>query len=186
MACESVKESDSLGFVIPEQLVETTDISLSKKAAILYKGDSLFSGFLVEYHSNRHLASKTGYYKGKLQGEAIQYYADGQLVERRFYDVNRKTGYHEGFWPNGERKFEYFFEKGIHEGTLKEWYRTGEPFRFFNYEAGKESGAQQMWALNGAIRANYVVKDGHRYGLIGLKNCKSVTNEEGLFTAIAY
>lgn len=186
MACESVKESDTLGFVIPELLVEITDVSLSKKAAIVYLGDSLFSGFLMEYHSNESLASKAGYLNGKLQGEAVQYYTDGQFKERRYYDVNRKTGYHEGFWPNGEKKFAYFFEKGIHEGALKEWYHTGEPFRFFNYETGKESGAQRMWALDGSLRANYVVKDGHRYGLIGLKNCKSVTNEEGLYTAIAY
>ena len=43
-----------------------------------------------------------------------------------------------------------------------------------------------MWELDGGIRANYVVKNGHRYGLIGLKNCKSVENEEGSLTGLAY
>jgi hypothetical protein len=28
-----------------------------------------------------------------------------------------------------------------------------------------------MWWENGLIRANYVVKNGRRYGLIGLKLC---------------
>lgn len=186
MACESVRESDTQRSMIPDILIEATDITLKKKAAVLYKADSLFSGYILAYHSNKTLASKAGYLNGELQGEAIKYYENGQLQERRFYHDNRKTGHHEGFWSNGVRKFEYFFEKGIHEGTLKEWYKTGEPFRFFNYEAGKESGAQRMWESDGTVRANYVVKDGHRYGLIGLKNCKSVTNEEGLYTAIAY
>ena len=41
---------------------------------------------------------------------------------------------------------------------------------------GYEEGSQKAWWQNGVIRANYVVKNGRRYGLIGLKLCM---NPEG-------
>ncbi len=186
MACDQSELTESRVKVIPERTVNSTDTHLSKKAAIVYLRDSLYSGFLTDYFDNGSLKSKKGYFNGKLEGEAVQYYENRQLRERRFYKENRKTGTHIGFWPNGQAKFEYYFQSDLHVGELKEWYASGQPYRFFNYEKGKENGSQKMWEANGKIRANYVVKDSHRYGLIGLKNCKSVTNEEGVYTAIAY
>lgn len=184
-AC-GVSENESSQAVIPNISVEASTDGLSKNKALVYFKDSLFSGFLTNHFADGSIQSKSGYLYGKLQGESVQYYENGQLKEKRFYDNNKKVGHHKGLWPNGNKKFEYYFEAGLHEGELKEWYETGEPFRFFHYKNGKEEGSQKMWQSDGIIRANYVVKEGHRYGLIGLKNCKSVTDEEGLFTAVTY
>lgn len=177
---------EELQSIIPDKTANISDPNLTKKAALVYLNDSLYSGFLVSHYEDGKLQSMAGYVKGKLEGESFQYYNNGQLRESRFYRKNRKTGHHIGFWPDGEQKFAYDFESGIHVGELKEWYASGQPYRFFNYIEGQENGSQKMWGLDGTIRANYVVKNDHRYGLIGLKNCKSVTDEEGLFTAIAY
>jgi hypothetical protein len=35
-------------------------------------------------------------------------------------------------------------------------------------------GQQRMWWPDGTLRANYVVRDGRRYGLLGAKGCVSV------------
>jgi len=183
MACES---STTQVTIIPDKSVALDHPSLKKKAAIVYLKDSLFSGYLVGLYDNGALQSKTGYLNGKLEGKSVQYYSNGQLKEQRLYKQNRKTGTHVGFWPNGQQKFEYHFEADLHVDELKEWYASGQPYRFFNYLQGKEDGSQRMWMEDGTIRANYVVKGGHRYGLIGLKNCKSVTDEQGILTAVSY
>ena len=82
---------------------------------------------------------------------------------------------HLGWWEDGTPKFEYHFNtKGAYEGKRKEWYKNGQLVRDFNYVSGKEVGSQRMWAKNGKIRANYEVKNGERFGLIGLKKCYTV------------
>ena len=48
----------------------------------------------------------------------------------------------------------------------------------FNYVDGKEEGSQKMWQINGKIRANYHVKNGERFGLIGLKKCYTVNTKD--------
>lgn len=185
-SCDSLDHIESQRAAIPDRTVSADNIALTKKAARVFLNDSLFSGFLIKSFEDGAVESKAGYLKGKLEGESIQYYDNGQLREKRFYKQNRKTDTHLGYWPNGQTKFEYHFKTDMHVGELKEWYASGQAYRLLNYTEGKEDGSQKMWEPDGKIRANYVVKDGHRYGLIGLKNCKSVTDEKGLFTAIAY
>jgi antitoxin component YwqK of YwqJK toxin-antitoxin module len=58
--------------------------------------------------------------------------------------------------------------------AVKEWYTNGMLFRVFHYNMGHEEGCEQMWWENGTVRANYVVKDGQQYGLIGRKLCRNL------------
>ena len=44
----------------------------------------------------------------------------------------------------------------------------------FHYIDGKEVGSQKLWQEDGRIKANYEVKNGERFGLIGLKKCDPV------------
>ena len=48
----------------------------------------------------------------------------------------------------------------------------------FNFIEGVEDGPQKLFKLNGAIKANYIVVNEERYGLIGLKKCYSVTSDK--------
>ena len=102
-----------------------------------------------------------------------KWYPNGQLVESRIYIDGNKEGFHQGWWENGAKKFEYHFLNAEHDGELKEWMETGQPYRFFHYIKGYEEGSQKMWWSNGSIRANYVIKNGKRYGLLGLKICSN-------------
>jgi antitoxin component YwqK of YwqJK toxin-antitoxin module len=45
-----------------------------------------------------------------------------------------------------------------------------------NYQKGHEEGEQKWWYDNGKIKANYIIKDGRRYGLLGTKNCINVSD----------
>jgi antitoxin component YwqK of YwqJK toxin-antitoxin module len=45
-----------------------------------------------------------------------------------------------------------------------------------NYKKGHEDGQQQWWYDNGKIKANYIIKNGRRYGLRGTKKCINVSD----------
>ena len=154
-------------------------------ASLIYEGEP-FSGYLVRYYANGQLMERTAYLNGLREGQALKFYPDGRLKEERWYRKNQKHGHHRGFWPDGKPQFDMFFEHGLTEGELKEWYANGQLFMVFHYEQGKEKGSQKMWKEGGGIRANYVVKNGRRFGLIGLKNCKSVSDETGIYARMAY
>jgi antitoxin component YwqK of YwqJK toxin-antitoxin module len=52
----------------------------------------------------------------------------------------------------------------------------GKLIHLANYKNGQEEGTQKLWYDNGKIRANYVIKNGKRYGLLGTKNCINVSD----------
>ena len=77
------------------------------------------------------------------------------------------------FWFKrpGKPKFCYHFINDEYEGEVTEWDATGQLYRRMHYKQGREDGLQQMWWSDGKLRANYVVKEGKSYGLIGRKLC---------------
>lgn len=74
-------------------------------------------------------------------------------------------------WPNGHVRIVETFHQGVLEGKLREWLPDGTLFREQNYRHGQEEGRQRMWYADGTLRANYVVKSGRRFGLMGAKGC---------------
>lgn len=153
--------------------VGSTDLELVN--GVLYYQDSPFEGILVSKYGDASLKMKLQYAAGRKDGCEKQWYRNGQLSQTRWYSKGLKTGIHSGWWEDGTQKFIYQFnEKGEYDGNRKEWYRNGNLILDFNYSNGKEIGSQRMWTDSGKIRANYVVKNGERFGLIGLKKCYNV------------
>jgi antitoxin component YwqK of YwqJK toxin-antitoxin module len=74
-------------------------------------------------------------------------------------------------WSNGSVHLIEHIRDGVVEGTLREWLPDGTLYREQNYLHGHEEGRQRMWYGNGKLRANYVVRSGRRYGLMGAKGC---------------
>lgn len=180
-----VLELDKRPF-IPNVFVNGNDPSLSQNGAQVFLSGTPFSGYIITHYSNGQLKSEISYSMGLREGKASQFYKDGNTKEERWFHKNHKSGTHLGWWPNGKMKFEFHYIDGYHHGEAKEWQMDGTPYKLFNYTMGKEDGAQKMWESDGSIRANYVVKDGHRYGLIGLKNCKSINNEKETYSSLSY
>ena len=151
--------------------INALDKNLKLVNGILFYNETPFSGKLLDYYDAKNLKSEVTYKGGRKNGAE-----NGNILSARFYTEGFKTGIHKSWWPSGILKFEYHFnDKGEFHGTVKEWYKSGQPFRDFNYNKGKEEGKQLMWKSNGAIKANYEVIAGERFGLIGLKKCYTVT-----------
>ncbi|WP_424003598.1 toxin-antitoxin system YwqK family antitoxin [Maribacter sp. IgM3_T14_3] len=156
-------------------IVDKANDEIELVNGVLFYQNTPFNGLLVSKYDDSTFKTKLEYVDGRKDGYEKQWYPNGQLSQTRWYTEGLKTGNHIGWWEDGLQKFSYQFnEKGEYEGNRKEWYRNGKLILDFNYYKGKEIGSQRMWTDSGKIRANYVVKNGERFGLIGLKKCYSV------------
>ncbi len=133
-----------------------------------------FTGTTRAFFADGQPMTETRWKDGKKEGLHRSWYANGQLREERYYASNRKDGEHKGWYEDGSPRFVFHFVSGVYHGRCEEFYLDGSLYTQFNYEMGRESGSQKMWEPDGSIRANYVVKDGARYGIIGSKRCVTV------------
>lgn len=159
-------------------LVDKTSPELQLENGVLNYQGNPFDGLLVSMYNPASYKMKLEYKEGRKDGYEKQWYFNGELSQSRLYSQGIKTGNHLGWWEDGVQKFDYDFnEKGEYHGSRKEWHKNGQLVRDFNYSNGKEIGSQRMWTDSGKIRANYEVKNGERFGLIGLKKCYTVNTD---------
>ena len=157
--------------------VFASDARLNVKSRVLYLDTLLFTGKVEKRDLNGKTISTTEYLNGLQHGINVTYYENGRVNEERYFQYGRKEGEHKGWWQNGSVRFVYNFKNDVFDGNVRMWDENGMMFNDFNYVNGQESGMQKSWFENGMIRANYEVKNHRKYGLTGVKNCKSVTNE---------
>jgi hypothetical protein len=157
--------------ILPNQYLNRKDRFLSFHQDTLYYQNTKYSGIIFDHFENGDSAFVGSYLNGMEEGVFKKWYRNNQLGEYRTYHSGKKVGKHVGFWEDGQPKFEFNFIDGELHGESNEWYPNGQAYKAFHYKMGYENGSQKMWWENGVIRANYVVKQGRRYGLIGLKLC---------------
>ena len=143
----------------------------------LYFNQAKFTGFLYElYPNNQDTLSIEEYKEGLLSGDSKKWYDNKRLMEVRYFVKGKKHGKQIAFWENGKKKFQFMAKNDAYEGAMTEWTADGRLYHIGNYVNGQEEGTQKMWYDNGKIRANYVIKNGKRYGLLGTKNCRNVSD----------
>ncbi len=168
----------------PETPVHTTYRILNKENSSLTMVDGLimgnnqpFNGTLFTlFPGTIDTAELASYKEGKEHGEWKKYYPSKQLKEKRYFENGQKRGEYITWWENGQKQLDYFFMADEYEGTCKEWNNEGRLTKVMNYKKGHEEGQQQCWYDNGKIKANYIIKDGRRFGLLGTKNCINVSD----------
>ena len=153
----------------------SNDISIVNDI-VSYKNEK-FNGVLFELNSNnRDTILSQEIKNGLLDGISKKWYPNNQLMEYRQYKMGIKNGHQVAYWENGKKRFEFIAKNDAYEGELREWTITGNLSHLAHYVNGQEEGSQKMWYENGKIRANYVIINGKRYGLLGTKNCKNVSD----------
>ena len=156
-------------------LKSSHDISLKNDMAFFKKGT--YDGYLYQLYPNgKDTLSMEGYVNGHLSGCNKKWFSNKQLMEVRYYSKGKKNGKQIAYWPNGYKRFEFVAKDDSYEGELQEWSQHGHLFHLANFVNGQEEGVQKMWYENGKIKANYVIMSGKRYGLLGTKNCKNVSD----------
>lgn len=162
---------------VPNIWVQYNDTALRNMNGVLYHQSSPYSGKIVAlYANNTDTAFVKSYLLGKEEGEWKSFYENGQMKELRFFAEGKKTGTYLVWWPNGKKFMQYQLENDEYEGTCLEWNEKGFLVKQMHYQKGHEEGPQKWWYDNGKVKANYIIQNGRRFGLLGTKNCINVTD----------
>ena len=162
--------------IVPKTYWQKSSKEITVLNDVSYLNKVKYSGFLFELYPNRDTISSEGFINGQLSGICRKWYPNKQLKESRFYTNGKKNGTQIAYWENGNKRFEFIAENDAYEGELSEWTFDGKLTHLAHYKEGQEEGSQKLFYDNGKIRANYVIIKGKRYGLLGTKNCKNVSD----------
>jgi antitoxin component YwqK of YwqJK toxin-antitoxin module len=165
-----------------QQKQEIKTIIFAHKAIFSYEGATILidgkvaNGEYLGINNQNDTLFIVSYQNGREHGIHRLYYAKNKPKEIRYFNNGWKQGLHVGFYPNGKKAFEYQYKDDEFHGTILEWTSSGILYRNMNYKNGFEEGRQIIRYSNGKIKSNYIVKNGIRYGLLGTKNCKNVSD----------
>ena len=160
-----------LAKTIPNVFKRANDSLFKVQQDTVYYAEKYFTGCRYETFENGDTAALNCYFNGVEESIQKKWHPNSFLAEERFYINGKKEGVQKGWWPNGQPKFYYTALDNEYNGEFKEWYQSGLLAKQFHYSKGQEEGSQRLWWDNNAVRANYVIKNGKKYGLIGLKIC---------------
>ena len=167
------REAERKAQKTPSVYTVADHVNFNFKQDILYFKSEKYSGKQFFLYPNKDTVFVKSYLNGLLEGVQKQWYPHQKLAEERLYVSNKKEGLHRGWWENGNPKYVYEFYNDEFHGEVKEWYFGGQLFKIFHYKNGYEEGSERLWFEDGSVRANYVIKKGKKYGLIGIKLCKN-------------
>lgn len=158
-------------------LLNKSEQQVKMNNGLLFINNEAFTGTLfILFPNTKDTAVIENYLNGKEHGEWRKFHPSGKLKELRYFSNGQKAGMLTAWWENGNKQLQYFFAADEYEGTCKEWSETGFLNKVLHYKKGHEEGQQQWWYDNGKIKANYIIKEGRRYGLLGTKNCINVSD----------
>ena len=85
------------------------------------------------------------YKDGKLEGEQLEWYEDGQLFSKQFYKDGKKEGEQLCWWKNGQLMSKSFYKEGKKEGEQIRWFENGQLSSLESYKEGKQAGLGQIY-----------------------------------------
>ncbi len=170
---EAKKETTRTPKQTPSIYKDATNIGFHFNQDTLFFNAKKYSGKQYLLTQNRDTVFVKSFLNGMLEGVQRLWYDNKVLAEERLYIANKKEGVHKGWYDNKKPRYIYHFFNDEFHGEVLEWYNTGQLFKKFHYQNGHEEGSERLWYENGSIRANYVIKKGKKYGLIGIKLCKN-------------
>ena len=102
---------------------------------------------------------------------SVMYDNNTFLKSKRKYKEGKKNGQHEGWWPNGQKKYSFIFKNDMSVGEHFQWHQNGTLFSHKQFKNGLEDGEQQAWDINGDLMYKYIYNDGRKYGIQGSVVC---------------
>jgi hypothetical protein len=175
LACKEEKTTAPIivAHTIPNQWLRLEDSTIIWHQDSLFFQEKPFSGKAYSLFANGDTAVYKEFWNGLQEGITRRWHPNKQLAEDRFYIAGKKEGRHKAWWPDGKLQFEFQVHEDAYEGELKEWNSKGLLIKQFHYQKGQEQGSQRLWWDDSTVRANYEIRDGKKYGLIGIKLCKN-------------
>lgn len=167
---------------VQQSIINNIHIDLSKYKPQLirvenlyYHSEELFSGKASLISDDKMELGNVEIDNGKLNGLVLEWFPDGAKKTRKVFKEGFEDGIQKGWHTTGFISYEYEAEQGKILNVYKEYFPNGNMQIEKKYEDGVEV-ANKILNLNGKVIANYVLKNGRYYGLMGSGNCVTVTN----------
>lgn len=167
------------GNKMPEHMAtyNAAKIQVHIQNGVLMQNGKPFTGIIYALQPNqKDTAEIVCFNQGREHGTWKRFYTGGKLGEVRHFENGKKTGRLQAWWADGKKKIDYYFKDGEYEGECREWQADGRLVAVMNYEKGYEAGQQLQYYADGKVKANYIMTNGRRYGLLGTKNCVNVSD----------
>jgi len=135
---------------------------LSCQNQIIISENQLISGLEIPRYV------RTNQFSGTI---SVLYDNDTFLKSKRQYKEGKKNGQHEGWWPNGQKKYSFIYKNDMSVGEHFQWHQNGTLFTHKQFKNGLEDGEQKAWDINGELMYKYIYNDGRKYGIQGSVVC---------------
>ena len=163
---------------IKNEVVLKSDLKLDgNKGVWSYKGKP-FNGFAARYYGNGRKAEFVGFYNGKKEGVAKQWFANGRARKICYYKKNVLVSDYITYWSNGNKAYHVAYNlNGKRNGLETSWWADGKLSKKRNLSNGKENGLQKAWLQNGKLYVNYEAKEGRIFGMRRANSCYNLKKE---------
>ncbi len=108
---------------------------------------------------------------GLEEGQAFGRYSTGEKLMTRKYAKGKIEGEFIQWWPNGNDRYRMNYKHGQLDGKQLVYYPNGERHEESNYSEGIEEGTQRVWNEEGQLISNYTIRNKKLYGVISVKSC---------------
>lgn len=120
----------------------------------------LFTGKKSEYYSNGAKYKEISYKEGKLDGEYIQYYGNGQIEFIRTLRNDYMQGPSKNFYQSGQQQFSGYYSFGKKSGSWTSWYESGKVKAQETYQDDHLNETCTYYYENGNIEIKSNLKGG--------------------------
>lgn len=160
----------------PQEIVLSSDPLLSRVDSTYLYRNKAFTGRIIKSMNERENGFEIDVKDGRCHGQFLELYRDSTIRSNLHYIEGVLAGQQEGYHDNGQLSYHYKMTNGLLEGDYLEYYPNGNLQIHRVYKKNKIV-KEKIYDIDKSIIANYVVKNGRTYGLIGSSSCISVINE---------
>lgn len=150
---------------------------LTKNDGLYYYNGQVYNGTIDNRSLGRKIFSQVIIKDGKIHGDFIEKYDNGVKRTLMKYVDGLKDGVQKGWHKSGQLSYQYIAKDGHLTGDYKEYYPNGNIQIESMYELGQEV-KKKIYTSEGKVIANYHIKNGKYYGLLGSSSCIGVFQQD--------
>lgn len=124
--------------------------------------DTPFHGFIVAYHPDGALRSRSQVVDGRLHGLSEGWFPEGQIETREHFVQGVSHGVRVRWHPNGQRAVRAEIRHGELHGLFQRWHANGQIAQIVHCENGEPHGLSLAYFPSGAPQARVEMLHGKR------------------------
>lgn len=146
----------------PPPLTEVPRSELACREGRLYRlhETNPFAGFLVEFHDDGSLKSRSRIAHGLLHGPSKGWHTNRQLAVREYFQNGISHGLRTKWHPNGQKLSEVTVVDGKLQGTFQSWHANGEHAEEIELKDGQPDGLSKAYYASGYLKAQARLRNG--------------------------